>query len=123
METDDKKDLQKKLIVQSKKLDDQDIDGYTDAQVLKEENITLRQIQGDDYESSADEEISDTDLNEFWHKEAHELEAERKELRDKKHYTPGEGNNTKLSVDKKLEEFLSVHSANLTTSVREFIQK
>ena len=36
-----KVDLQKKLIVQSKKLEDKDIDGYTDAQVLKEENITI----------------------------------------------------------------------------------
>lgn len=36
-----KVDLQKKLIVQSKKLEGNDIGGYTDAQVLKEENITI----------------------------------------------------------------------------------
>ena len=39
-----KADLQKKLIVQAKKLHEHDTKGYTEAAVLKEENCTLAMI-------------------------------------------------------------------------------
>ena len=44
-------------------------------------------------------------------------------MRDKKNFIPGQADTTKATVDKKLQEFLSIHSINLTTRVREFIEK
>ena len=93
-------------------------------QALKEENCTLKMIQGNDYESSEYEEISDDSLNEFWHKEAHELEEERKNIKNQGNKLPACLNKeTDMTMDKKLEEYLSVHSVNLTGKIREFVEK
>ena len=66
--------------------------------------------------------MSDTELNEFWQVEGLELEKERKILKSRKKnilFT----DNGKMEVDKKLTEYLSIHSMNLTLSVRQFVER
>lgn len=66
--------------------------------------------------------MSDLSLNEFWQVEGQELEKERK--RKKK----GNGeilfqDDGKIEIDSKLEQYLSIHSMNLSSSVRNYVEK
>ena len=72
-------DLEKKLIVQAKKLEENDVPGYINAKYLKEHHVTLQQLQGKEFEDEESDEMSDGTLNEFWQVEGAELEKEKKE--------------------------------------------
>ena len=66
--------------------------------------------------------MSDGTLNEFWHVEGAELEKEKKEQQKKKAnilFT----DNDKVEIDQKLEQYLSIHSMNLSIGVRQFLEK
>jgi len=68
--------LKKKFIVQATRLRENDIEGYVAAHGLKDDQVTLAEIEGAGH-NYEDDDISDESLNEFWHKEASELEKER----------------------------------------------
>ena len=118
-------DLEKRLIVQTKKLQEKDLDAYNKARYLKEEHVTLQLLQGEDYKSENGDDnksISDESLNEFWKVEGAELEKERKRLQEQKQQILF-SNNDKVEIDQKLEQFLNIHSMNLTQSVRNYLEK
>ena len=87
--------------------------------------MTLQQIQGKDYVSEKSDEISDESLNEFWQVEGEELEKERNNLKRKEGTValPSEKEKGKIEIDQKLDQFLSIHSMNLTSNVREYLDK
>lgn len=57
--------------------------------------------------------MSDNSLNEFWKVEGDELEKERKKKKEdnKKEIFTNDG---RVEIDEKLEQYLSIHSMNLT---------
>lgn len=57
--------------------------------------------------------MSDNSLNEFWKVEGDELEKERKKMKEdnKKEIFTNDG---RVEIDEKLEQYLSIHSMNLT---------
>ncbi len=79
-------DLERKHIVQNKMLKDPNMDktAYERANYLRDNQVTLKQIQGDDYQSEESDRLSDVSLDEFWKVEGAELEKERKKLKDEK---------------------------------------
>lgn len=79
-------DLKKKLIVQSRKLEQGDLQGYFNADYLKEHQVTLAQLQGKDYEYDSDDsgDVSDESLNEFWKIEGKELERQKQKLKEER---------------------------------------
>lgn len=84
--------------------------------------MTLEQLQGAEYESSDDDYLSDDSLNEFWKVEGVELTREKKLHKERLKMLLFDTSN-KVEVDAKLEQFLNIHSMNLTPSVREYIEK
>ncbi len=116
-------DLERKHILQNKMLQNPDMDNkaYERAKNLRDNQVTLQQIQGDEYVSEDSERLSDVSLDEFWKVEGEELEKERKKLKDERKKDLF-NTNEKIEVDSKLQQYLSIHSMNLTSSVRNFIE-
>lgn len=96
--------------------------GFEKAKDLKEERITLEHLEGSDYQSSDDSEVlSDESLNEFWKIEKTELAKESKLHKERMKMMLFDKSN-KVEVDDKLDQFLNIHSINLTSSVRKYIE-
>ena len=66
--------------------------------------------------------MSDTELYEFWKVEGADLEKERKNLSQKRVEAIFD-KSEKVEIGDKLEEFLSIHSMNLTLSIRQYIEE
>ena len=84
----------------------------------------MKQMGGPEYESEdSAEEISDDEVNEFWHIEGRELNQKRALAKEREQTVMFAGDSEKMMMDKKLEEYLSIHSTNLSVNVRAYIEK
>ena len=67
--------------------------------------------------------MSDESLNEFWKIEGKELDEHRAKIKEEQKLTRKYTDDGKQEVDAKLAQFLNIHSMNLSTSVRNYIEK
>ena len=120
---------------QHKALREEDIEEYKAIGIMKENDITIERVIGkkldkvDDLTMFSDlgqpsEQFEQVDISDLWVE--NEKEMKRKVNQMHNHGDPNvkeEAEKTQVVVDKKLEEFLSAHSAYLTPVIANFLRK
>ena len=112
-------------MVQHKALKEEDLVKYRNAAYLKEKNIHLNDITNEKTNADIREDVkhnSDSEVDdEYW--EAEEGELQKKQITDvEPKDNPVLNNEVMLAINPKLEEYLRIHSVNLTPKIRMYLE-